>query len=484
MQSGSLSDLKILFYTIRTEVDDHFTPSSVRSRRRQEYPDGAAADSDSDTAEGYPKDLKWQAISAFVFLRFFVPAILNPHMFGLVDGLPDPGVHKTLKLIAKTLQSLANLNTVRHIVTPVCVSHDRIPQNGNSQEHMRGVKEFMLKQIHGMIDFLLFVSKPTAESNSPLGLSAAEANLRARLSAVPTLQRESIPVPPQMVDSQRHLSMMAATVVRNSRSNETTTAGSEQEDLRAACFEVVSDTLRAIARAKVKTFGTPSVDTPQGNRSRSLSTTRPPHSSSKSIPDHRSRESLKSYDAINGNATATGRASSAGWTSRMDHPTRDTGRHPLRSDPSPIRSSSRVSELSSKMAYRIPAAASSSDSNLSDGLALRAAPPMRMRTSSRPSTAPSNGSSGDSHKRGSLRHAASFSRLLLRDDGPAAVVPALPTPSSADTDITAPPYTVTASSSVHHVQTSTVSSDPMSFNSKNEEKKNKRFLRTIFKAAR
>lgn len=36
--------------------------------------------------DGSQSDLPWQAVSAFVFLRFIVPAILHPHSFGLVPG--------------------------------------------------------------------------------------------------------------------------------------------------------------------------------------------------------------------------------------------------------------------------------------------------------------------------------------------------------------------------------------------------------------
>jgi len=53
-----------------------------------------------------------QAISSFVFLRFIVPAILNPHLFGLCPGMPSYGVGRSLTLLAKCTQSLANLNPV------------------------------------------------------------------------------------------------------------------------------------------------------------------------------------------------------------------------------------------------------------------------------------------------------------------------------------------------------------------------------------
>jgi hypothetical protein len=32
------------------------------------------------------RDSAWQGVSAFCFLRFLVPAILRPHLFGLVPG--------------------------------------------------------------------------------------------------------------------------------------------------------------------------------------------------------------------------------------------------------------------------------------------------------------------------------------------------------------------------------------------------------------
>ena len=36
--------------------------------------------------DGSQNDFPWQAVSAFAFLRFIVPAILHPHLFGLVPG--------------------------------------------------------------------------------------------------------------------------------------------------------------------------------------------------------------------------------------------------------------------------------------------------------------------------------------------------------------------------------------------------------------
>lgn len=74
------------------------------------------------------RELPWQSVSAFFFLRFIVPAILHPYRYGLYPsmwtvrshltsshgflGHPGPTVQRSLTLIAKVIQSLANLNAV------------------------------------------------------------------------------------------------------------------------------------------------------------------------------------------------------------------------------------------------------------------------------------------------------------------------------------------------------------------------------------
>jgi hypothetical protein len=81
------------------------------------------------------RELPWQSVSAFCFLRFIVPAILHPHLFGLcpgkcpdfehllatlndfTQGLPPAPVSRSLTLIAKVIQSMANLNAVSNQVS-------------------------------------------------------------------------------------------------------------------------------------------------------------------------------------------------------------------------------------------------------------------------------------------------------------------------------------------------------------------------------
>lgn len=50
----------------------------------------------------------WNGLAAFIFLRFYCPALLNPRLFGLVDQTLPTSHQRALTLFAKILQSFAN----------------------------------------------------------------------------------------------------------------------------------------------------------------------------------------------------------------------------------------------------------------------------------------------------------------------------------------------------------------------------------------
>lgn len=54
--------------------------------------------------------VRYTSVSGFIFLRLFCPAILNPKLFGITRDFPDPKTARTLTLLAKTMQCLANLS--------------------------------------------------------------------------------------------------------------------------------------------------------------------------------------------------------------------------------------------------------------------------------------------------------------------------------------------------------------------------------------
>lgn len=59
----------------------------------------------------WPHDhlVKSRVVGSFVFLRLICPAILNPRQFGLIDDTPSDVAARSLVLIAKCLQNLANV---------------------------------------------------------------------------------------------------------------------------------------------------------------------------------------------------------------------------------------------------------------------------------------------------------------------------------------------------------------------------------------
>ena len=47
------------------------------------------------------QDIPFLAVSGFIFLRFFAPAILSPKLFALYDVHPNRKIHRTLTIMAK-----------------------------------------------------------------------------------------------------------------------------------------------------------------------------------------------------------------------------------------------------------------------------------------------------------------------------------------------------------------------------------------------
>uniref|UniRef100_A0A3B4EHF7 Ras GTPase-activating protein 1 n=1 Tax=Pygocentrus nattereri TaxID=42514 RepID=A0A3B4EHF7_PYGNA len=81
--------------------------------------------------------MRTRVVSGFVFLRLICPAILNPRMFNIIADPPSPTAGRTLTLVAKSVQNLANL-----------------VEFGAKEPYMEGVNPFIKNNKQRMIMFL------------------------------------------------------------------------------------------------------------------------------------------------------------------------------------------------------------------------------------------------------------------------------------------------------------------------------------------
>uniref|UniRef100_A0A8C0HB83 Ras GTPase-activating protein 1 n=1 Tax=Chelonoidis abingdonii TaxID=106734 RepID=A0A8C0HB83_CHEAB len=81
--------------------------------------------------------MRTRVVSGFVFLRLICPAILNPRMFNIISDSPSSTAARTLTLVAKSVQNLANL-----------------VEFGAKEPYMEGVNPFIKSNKHRMIMFL------------------------------------------------------------------------------------------------------------------------------------------------------------------------------------------------------------------------------------------------------------------------------------------------------------------------------------------
>uniref|UniRef100_A0A673LX96 Ras GTPase-activating protein 1 n=1 Tax=Sinocyclocheilus rhinocerous TaxID=307959 RepID=A0A673LX96_9TELE len=81
--------------------------------------------------------MRTRVVSGFVFLRLICPAIVNPRIFNIIADPPSPVASRTLTLVAKAVQNLANL-----------------VEFGAKEPYMEGVNPFIKSNKHKMITFL------------------------------------------------------------------------------------------------------------------------------------------------------------------------------------------------------------------------------------------------------------------------------------------------------------------------------------------
>ncbi|KAI0170774.1 GTPase-activator protein for ras-like GTPase [Pestalotiopsis sp. NC0098] len=147
------------------------------------------------------RTVTYTSVSGFLFLRFICPAVLNPKLFGLLRDNPRPRAQRTLTLVAKGLQALANLSTF-----------------GKKESWMEPMNKFLNNQRQPFKDFVDQVcSIPTERASVPLPATyMTPITILGRLSKP---AREGFPVLPYLIDDARYFAALVKLWLENYQAN-------------------------------------------------------------------------------------------------------------------------------------------------------------------------------------------------------------------------------------------------------------------------
>ena len=141
----------------------------------------------NDRYGDYMRTVTYSSVSGFLFLRFFCAAVLNPHLFGLLNISPSGRAQRTFILVAKSLNGLASMTTF-----------------GSKEPWMSPMNTFLNNNRH---TFKAFIDEVcgirTDEPGDPIPTSYAAPIMI--FQKLPTASREGFPSLPHLIDRARNL---------------------------------------------------------------------------------------------------------------------------------------------------------------------------------------------------------------------------------------------------------------------------------------
>eukprot|EP00041_Stephanoeca_diplocostata_P039547 m.1635172 g.1635172 ORF g.1635172 m.1635172 type:complete len:926 (+) comp25420_c1_seq1:276-3053(+) len=96
--------------------------ASVRELASQRWPDNSV--------------VQYTSVSAFIFLRFFCPAVLNPKLFNMMPDHPSETTARNLTLVAKVVQNMANMTEFGEKEAFMIICNDYIKENRGDMQRI------------------------------------------------------------------------------------------------------------------------------------------------------------------------------------------------------------------------------------------------------------------------------------------------------------------------------------------------------------
>ncbi|KAF2748322.1 hypothetical protein M011DRAFT_457661 [Sporormia fimetaria CBS 119925] len=155
-----------------------------------------------DRYGGFLRTVKYSSVSGFLFLRFFVPAVLNPKLFGLLKDHPKPRARRTLTLIAKSLQGLANMSSF-----------------GTKESWMEPMNAFLTTHRQEFKTYLDNICSISSSTSTQPSIPPSYSTPLAILQRLPPTSREGFPSLPYLVDHARNFAALVKLWLDNTESS-------------------------------------------------------------------------------------------------------------------------------------------------------------------------------------------------------------------------------------------------------------------------
>ncbi|KAI1762166.1 Rho GTPase activation protein [Hypoxylon sp. FL1150] len=213
-------------------ISDSATKLPLELRQILKYVRAVAEDRYGD----FLRTVNYTSVSGFLFLRFICPAILNPKLFGLLRDNPRPRAQRTLTLIAKGLQALANLSTF-----------------GKKESWMEPMNKFLGIHRQPFKDYIDQMCSIPTERNV-VAVPASYSTPITILGRLSPISREGFPSLPYLIDHPRNYAALVKLWLESSRKSTSTDPSdfdAELAEFHLICIELQRRSDECLARVEV-----------------------------------------------------------------------------------------------------------------------------------------------------------------------------------------------------------------------------------------